>query len=204
MRIGVDLDNTIICYGPLFHAVAVAKKLVPSDLAPSKAVIKAWIQNTHGNHVWTALQAEIYGPLLEGAAAYPGVFDFFAHCREAGIKTCIISHKSQFPALGVRTDLRVAAVHWLEKNGWFSPALNLGSTDVEFHDSRQEKILAITRRSCDIFIDDLPEVFGERNFPSTTLPIIFAPDDTHLQHTGIRRISQWYEIEEAIFSEKLT
>ena len=204
MRIGVDLDNTIICYGPLFHAVAVARGLVPSDLPSSKQVIKTWIQNTHGNPAWTALQAEVYGPMLCGATAYPGVFEFFCRCRSAEIETCIISHKSQFPALGVHCDLRVAALHWLENNGWFGPESGLSPAEVEFHDTREEKVAAIARRQCDLFIDDLPEVFRETHFPPTTSAILFDPESAYAEHKGIKQVAHWHEIEDTIFLEKMT
>ena len=36
MHIGIDFDNTIVCYGKVFHKVAVEKGLIPEDMSPSK------------------------------------------------------------------------------------------------------------------------------------------------------------------------
>jgi hypothetical protein len=201
MLIGVDLDNTIIGYDALFHQVARAWNLIPPEAPARKPEIKQWIRHHFGNDTWTKLQGEVYGPSLPQANAQPGVKEFFLHCRQAKFSACIISHKTRFPAVGDRHDLRQAALDWLQRQGWFDPeGIGLAPADVEFHDTRPAKIEAIRRRHCDIFIDDLPEVFAEPDFPSGTARVLFDPDGTHSPGPGAKSASTWGEIEAGVFA----
>jgi hypothetical protein len=166
-----------------------------------KPTIKHYIQTRHDNHAWTRLQAEVYGPLIDYAEPYAGVSDFLAQCHRHGYSVCILSHKTRRPATGEDYDLRAAALGWLESQGWFtSSSLGLRITDVEFHDSRDEKIAAIQRRACDTFIDDLPAVLADPAFPAGTSRILFDPDSTHLQHREWKHAQSWADITAEIFS----
>ena len=190
MRIGLDLDNTIICYDALFHRVARESGLIPASVAASKGAVKAWIVAHHGNDVWTELQAEVYGPRLQDACAYPGALEFVLRCRGLGHAFVILSHKTQFPARGVRCDLRLVATRWLEAKKWFGPGA-IAPEDVEFHSTRSDKVRAIAARRCDVFVDDLPEVFAEAGFPPTTKRILFDPDGLHIDSSGPSRAESW-------------
>jgi hypothetical protein len=190
MRIGLDLDNTIICYDALFHRVARMSGLIPASVAASKGAVKAWVSARHGNDVWTELQAEVYGPRLQDACAYPGALDFVLRCRASGHSFFILSHKTQFPARGVQRDLRLAATRWLEESRWIGPGA-IAPKDVEFHSTRGDKVRAIAARQCDVFVDDLPEVFTEPGFPSTTRPILFDPDSLYIDSFGASRAESW-------------
>jgi hypothetical protein len=189
MRIGLDLDNTIICYDALFHRVARESDLVPASVAGSKRAVKAWVDAHHGNDVWTELQAEVYGPRLQDACAYPGALDFVVSCRALGHSFFILSHKTEFPARGVQCHLRLAATRWLKASRWIPEAI--APEDVEFHSTRGDKVRAIAARQCDVFVDDLPEVFAEPGFPSTTRPILFDPDSLYLDSFGASRAESW-------------
>lgn len=200
MRIGVDLDNTLICYDALFHAAALERGLIAPETPARKKAVKDAIQSAHGDPVWTKLQAEVYGPLLPRAEAFPGAAAFFRRCRVEKIELRIVSHKSRYPALGLRTDLREAAIRWLASRGWFDSANGLVREAVEFHDTRDEKVRAIARHRCDAFIDDLPEIFAEKNFPAQTTAILFDPDQAHENTGGVLRLKSWVEIEEHFFA----
>jgi hypothetical protein len=201
MQIGVDLDNTIIRYDALFHAAAVERNLIPPQVPQNKSAVKAEIIRHHGARRWTLLQAHVYGPLLERAEPFPGVVDFFLRCRSEGVGICILSHKSRLPALGVPHDLRAAALRWLETHGWFAhDGIGLSVADVEFHGERTEKVRAVARRACDLFIDDLPDVFTEPGFPRTTAALLFDPPGIHAEHNRWRRVCSWAEIEATAFA----
>ena len=43
MRIGVDFDNTIVCYDTLFHRLAVEEGLIPPDIPPRKEIGRAHV-----------------------------------------------------------------------------------------------------------------------------------------------------------------
>jgi hypothetical protein len=189
MRIGLDLDNTIICYDALFHRVARESGLIPASVAASKGAVKAWVNARHGNDAWTELQAEVYGPRLPDACPYPGALEFVLRCRALGHSFFILSHKTQFPAKGVQCDLRLAATRWLEASQWIPGAI--APEDVEFHSTRADKVHAIAARQCDVFVDDLPEVFAGPGFPSTTRPILFDPDSLHIESFRASRAESW-------------
>ncbi len=201
MGIGVDLDNTIICYDHLFVRVAIEKGLISRTGVGvwGKYEVKSEIQRLHGNDVWTALQGEIYGFRLPEADPFPGVVDFFRQCRHRGIPTCIISHKTKYPALGPRYNLRQAALAWLEKHGWFeADGIGICRSDVEFHDTLSDKLDAIGRRRCGVFIDDLPEVFAASNFPAHTSRVLFDPGSCHMPAPGIERATTWDQITDGV------
>ncbi len=198
MRIGLDLDNTIICYDDLFHRLATARGLLDAPVGITKREVKAWIVGQHGNEAWTELQGEVYGNALRSASPYPGALEFVCRCRAAGHGVGIISHKTRFPALGQRVDLRSAALEWLDAQGWFKAGA-LERTDVEFYDSRPEKVAAIADRACDIFVDDLPEVFGDPGFPDGVCRILFDPNETLADSKLYLRTRNWTEIFQSIF-----
>jgi hypothetical protein len=193
MRIGLDLDNTIICYDSLFRRVAWEFGLIPASVGASKGAVRTWVKERHGNDAWTELQAEVYGPRLQDACAYPGALDFVLRCRALGHAFVILSHKTQFPAKGVQCDLRLAATRWLEAGQWFGPGA-IAPEDVEFHSTRSEKVSAIAGRQCNVFVDDLPEVFAEPGFPPTTRPILFDPGRHHSDLPGALRAESWEAI----------
>lgn len=199
MVIGIDLDNTIICYDRLFSKTAVDLGLIPSSTPPGKLSVKTEVLARHGNEVWTELQARVYGPSLSGAEPFPGVEEAVRRFRGRGWEVVIISHKTRFPALGPRCDLRVAAMDWLEGRGWFGAGmLEAREGSVEFHDTRADKVHAIARRGCAVFVDDLPEVFVETGFPANTARILFDPESAHEPAALAMRFRSWPEIETAI------
>lgn len=200
MRIGVDLDNTIVRYDGLFFSVAFERGLIPAELMPRKQAVRAWVQSHHGNDVWTCLQGEVYGRLMHRAEVFPRVREFFDRCLAQGCSVCILSHKTRFAAAGDRFDLQEAARRWLEERQYFG----LAAGDVEFHETRALKVEAIARRQCDVFIDDLPEVFAEKAFPARTSAVLFDPEGHHAAMTGIKLARSWNEIEETVFAAPAT
>ncbi|MBK8477034.1 MAG: haloacid dehalogenase-like hydrolase [Opitutaceae bacterium] len=198
MVIGIDLDNTLICYDASFHAAAVARGLIPATSRAQKAAVKAAVLANHDNATWTTLQGEVYGPLLPRATAYPGAADFLRHCRASGHAVCILSHKSRVAALQPHIDLRSAALGWIQSQGWLDAPAGLHCDDIEFLDTRSAKIDAIARRACELFIDDLPEVFAEPGFPAQTTAFLFDPDAVHPVMPGLRRFTRWSEISTAV------
>jgi hypothetical protein len=198
MRIGLDLDNTVICYDAAFHRAAAEMGLLDASVDATKGAVKAWVKESHGNDVWTELQGEVYGPRLQSAVPYPGALEFARQCRAAGHDLCIVSHKTQFPAIGPQVDLRAAALDWLAAQGWISAGA-VKRSDVWFHDSRAEKVASIERRACDIFIDDLPEVFREPGFPAGVTRILFDPEKVFPDSGNYLRAASWTEITQTVF-----
>jgi len=173
IRVGVDFDNTIVCYDALFHRCARERGLIPEGVPPTKQAIREYLWNLPGgNTPWTELQSEVYGRRILEADPFPGVRECFARCWAADMRVSVISHKDRFPALGEKTDLRAAARMWLEAKGF---ARLLAESAVFFEDSREAKILRIQAERCDGFVDDLAELFGDPAFPQGVRKMLFAP-----------------------------
>ena len=174
MRIGVDFDNTIVCYDALFPRVA--RELGLAANAETKAGVREELQRARRENDWTELQGRVYGERMAEAEPFPGVIEFFKACREAGWEVAIVSHKTRQPVLGKPCDLHAAALRWLEERGFFDPAgAALPRSAVFFELTRADKLARITALGCTHFIDDLPEVFAEAAFPKIGR-ILFDPN----------------------------
>jgi hypothetical protein len=196
--IGVDFDNTIVCYDALFHRVALESGLVPADLPVNKSEVRNHLRRIGREEVWTEMQGCVYGARMAEAAPYPGVLEFFQACRRAGIPTCIISHKTRHPFLGQPHDLHQAALLWLEQQGFFDPAqIGLSRSQVFLELTKQAKIQRIAACRCTHFIDDLPELLSEPGFPQIER-ILFDPNGLYAGEKIFFRAQTWPEIWEKI------
>jgi FMN phosphatase YigB (HAD superfamily) len=193
--VGVDLDNTIICYDRAFHRAAVERGWIAPATPASKNLIKKAVLEKATNRDWTELQGHVYGPGLDAATGYPGVTEFFKACSVRGFRTVIISHKTKFAAAGPKHDLREAATRWLKASG----LLDFVNGSVVYTETRVEKLDAVRNLGCETLIDDLPEVFREPTYPRETEFILFDPDGTHADWTATPRASSWAEINSRFF-----
>ncbi len=203
MRVGLDFDNTIVCYDELFAALAVEEGFF--DAAPKggkKAVRDKLRTRPGGEMAWRKLQALAYGPRIAEAKPYEGVMEFLSRGFSAGFRFVVVSHKTRRPASAdVDADLREAALAWMEGQGFFGRrGFGLSPDDVHFEDSRAEKVTRIAELNCGIFVDDLEEVFAEPGFPGHTRGILFAPGhlETRLPITVCRN---WSEISNELLGQ---
>jgi len=193
--VGVDLDNTIICYDLAFYRAALDLDWVDATTPKSKLAVKRAVLEGLTNREWTELQGFVYGPGLELATPYPGALAFFESCAERGIGTRIISHKTRFAVEGPAYDLREGARRWLDRLGFFESGKGLASADhLVFADTRAAKVDTLGELGCDLMIDDLPEVFLEPSFPHATDFILFDPDGSHPDWTSSPRADGWADI----------
>src|SRR5690242_9557799 len=100
MHLGVDFDNTIVCYDELFHRVAREKDLIPAGVPVNKSDVRNYLRRVNNEDAWTELQGHVYGARMAEAMPYPGVIEFFQACRVAGVGVSIISHKTRHPFRG--------------------------------------------------------------------------------------------------------
>lgn len=181
MIIGLDFDNTIVEYTPLFRSLAIEKGwLEAASPARSKKDVRDSVRLLpDGEMKWRDLQAAIYGPRILEAKPFAGVREFLAGCREKGLVVHVVSHKSEYAANDVekRCSLREMALAWFEANGFFSDEYGLSWDRVRFADTRQEKVARIAELGCAVFVDDLIETFAEDGFPKNVKRILFARDE---------------------------
>ena len=194
MILGVDFDNTVVCYDHAFYQGALAKGLIPPSIPQAKNEIRNYLRNTGQEEAWTELQGFVYGSCMHEAEPFPYVIEFFQKCREAGITVCIISHKTRYPYRGERYDLHKAASDWITRYNLFDGRGEKILASVFLELTKEEKIDRIKEQGCTHFIDDLPEFLSEPAFPRGVQRILFDPHNLHNDSAVDFRVSSWSEL----------
>jgi hypothetical protein len=194
MRIGLDFDNTIVNYDPLFHKVALEQSLVPASTAVSKVAVRDYLRKIGKEAVWTEMQGYVYGSRMGEAEAYPGVIDFIRNAKERGAEVVIVSHKTKYPFLGPKYDLHAAASEWIVKSLGSGETPLLTRAQVFFELTKDEKISRIAACECDYFVDDLPEILEMSAFPSRADRMLFDPELAHQGKRPYKKFGSWEEI----------
>ncbi|HOX28883.1 MAG TPA: hypothetical protein PLQ76_07010 [bacterium] len=205
MVIGIDFDNTIVCYDDVFYSAAVERGLIPPEAGRGKSDVRNYLRAVGKEDAWTELQGVIYGPEMKRARPFPGVKDFMARCAVRNIEFFIISHRTRHPYIGPRHDLHSAARDWLRENGFSgrSPDL-LDDEHIFFELKAEEKIARIASAGCTHFIDDLPEFLDRDDFPDGVEKILFDPSNLYERTTNLKSIGSWAEMAETIFGGAAT
>lgn len=192
MLIGLDFDNTIVSYDELFHTVACEQGVISTDTPVNKLAVRDFLRAVDKEDVWTEMQGYVYGARMDEARAYPNVRSVLQNLCSAGHTLAIISHKTKYPYQGHAYDLHAAASNWIRSqlNADFQL---ISEHHIFFEGSREEKVARIGDLGCDVFIDDLPEIFLEPNFPSVTQQYLFDPEKHHTNVTlpGVKLVSSW-------------
>lgn len=203
--IGVDLDNTIICYDELFHRLAREHGLIPRDLPVDKTAVRDHLRAIGREDDWTALQGEAYGPRIIEAQPFPGARDFFTRCRELNQPVCIISHKTRRPYRGPDCDLHQAALAWLRHHRFLDDeATCIDESAIHLNETKKAKLDRIAALRCITFIDDLPEFLQEPCFPSRTRRVLFDPTGGKPCPPEIERCDTWDAITNLLLHARCT
>jgi hypothetical protein len=189
MRIGLDFDNTIVCYDVAIARLSEEMFELPDFVPRTKLGVRNYLRNQDREIDWTAFQGELYGPGMRYAEAYDGAIDTMLALRAGGHEMFIVSHRSKTPYAGPPYDLHAAARTWLKET---IQSRGLFDDDkVFFLESRERKLRMIKELGCELFLDDLPEVLEAAGFPESTRGVLFAPEGPKknplTQHTTIPR-----------------
>jgi hypothetical protein len=199
MLVGLDFDNTIVCYDGLFHRLAHERGLIPADLPTTKSHVRDHLRAIGREPDWTELQGVGYGPRLVDANPFPGVKNFLSRCRKQNIDCVVVSHKTHHPYLGPKYDLHEAAQNFLKTHGFYDTAVTgLSKASVHLELTKESKLERIGSLGCDYFIDDLPEFLGEPSFPTRPQRILFDPASACPDERIYRRVKSWDDIAEII------
>src|ERR1017187_10832248 len=97
MKIGIDLDNTLLDYEAAFLAAAESLQVVLEPPIRSKSQIREFLRSQpDGEVTWQRLQGLAYGRCVHvHARLYPGVKHFLWRCRQQGHNVVVISHKTE-------------------------------------------------------------------------------------------------------------
>jgi hypothetical protein len=201
VRIGIDFDNTIICYDRVFVAAARRRGLVPDGWTGLKSDVRSHLRSQPGGELaWQGLQGWVYGKGIVDAETQPGVLDFLAACRRTACKVYVVSHKTRFAHQDSdRTDLRQAARDWMRAAGLVgAPDSLFAIDDIFFEDTRAAKVDRIVSLKLDVFIDDLVEVFEQPHFPREVRSILLANSATGIAG-HFKPLASWADIHREVF-----
>ena len=199
MRIGIDFDNTIVCYDNAIKELSGKLCGLPDDLPREKLHLKIFLKDQKRDQEWTSFQGELYGPGMKLATPFNGVIEAMIALQENGHTLNIISHRSRFPYAGTMYDLHSFAKRWIQDN-LKEHGLFLNDSDVYFHEEKHQKISRAINLKVDAFVDDLVEILDEI---STQLPkcktLHFCPGISEIESDGkhLRR-RRWSDIEESL------
>jgi hypothetical protein len=205
MRIGLDFDNTIIRYDGVFLQAAKDRGLLDPDFAGTKQQIRDVVRVLpDGEAKWQALQGYVYGKSIGGAKLSPGLPEFLQRAQGFGDRVLIISHKTQYGHFDPdKTDLRAAALRWIETQGLFSGrGWGLAREHVQFTSTRKEKLKRIAELDCDVFVDDLQEVLTDPDFPPSVRRILLSEIAANRDDLPYRVCRDWSSISEVVFRDR--
>lgn len=192
MRIGIDFDNTIICYDEVFCKLAKQFRFLPEDWRGTKQQVRDTLQQLpDGDLLWQRLQGKAYGEYIHHAKLFDGFIEFIRTCnKHSDIELFIVSHKTEFGHFDEKcVPLRQASREWLRQQGFFGlESPRIPEQHVYFETTRDEKIARIDLLQCTHFIDDLPEVLNSPLFPKHIKSFLFS------------ETLDWNKIRHAIFS----
>ena len=203
MRIGIDIDNTIICYDHAFRTLA-KRTGFDGPQRNTKQDVKRWFHERGMYDEFTILQGQVYGTFISLAHIFDGV-DFFVN---AAIKQrhelFLVSHKTKFPIKGDQVDLHKAAIQFLiEKNLVSQSRQNTISTsNVYFEPTVEAKVERIATLKLDYFIDDLLPVLEHEKFPASTCSIWFANEESGPTNLQALYYDSWASINDKIFDAR--
>lgn len=170
VRIGIDLDNTLIDYSNGARYLADDEQIANVS---SVSDLRDHFKHSE-NEKWQYLQARLYTDGLKYAMPAKGSLEFLSLARERRSELFIISHKtSTTPERYGAHDLRKPALHWLTRHE-IVPQL-MPVNQVLFCASQDEKVQKIRDLKLDWFVDDLREVLDHSHFPRQTVGWLYAP-----------------------------
>lgn len=192
MIVGIDFDNTIVCYDGAFHQAACEQGLIPPDIPATKGHVRDYLRIIGKEDSWTELQGYVYGSRMETVETFTGAADCIRSLTNQGAIVYIISHKTRYPYRGNRYDLHDAARNWLASSGFLETA-GLVMNQVFFELTKEEKLSRIGAAGCTHFIDDLPEILCSDGFPANAVRMLFSPD-RQTEACGVLTFASWKDI----------
>ena len=83
IRIGIDLDNTIISYDKAFQLAAITSGLVDENCKLNKKAIRDLIRKKpDGEFDWQKLQGYVYGEGIVDAVLFPECIVFYGDAKK--------------------------------------------------------------------------------------------------------------------------
>jgi hypothetical protein len=202
MKIGIDFDNTVVCYDGVFEALAREENILSPSVRPTKGAVRDELRRQGKEERWIEIQGLVYGARMKDASPFPGIKEFLATAKAEGAETFIISHKTRFPFRGPQFDLHESAYEWLKAQGIYDRANPKAFPHVFLELTKEAKLARIADLGCEVFIDDLPEFLGEKEFPEAAKRFLFDPNGDHPESSIYSRVSSWEALSTQLLSHK--
>ncbi len=160
MKIGIDLDNTIINYSKIWEEVA------ETDHNP-KEKLKASLSNNE----WIKIQGFVYGKKIHKASVSEDWHTLFKFLQSQGHHVEIISHKSIKSLCGTY-NLQNEALIFLKNQ-------KLDNVKTTFLETHEEKINYINQQKFSFFADDLESVLTSQE---SAIPLFYGSSHQFLPY----------------------
>lgn len=198
MRIGIDVDNTIISYARVFRAEAIRRGLLPETFVGGKRAVREAVCQGAGETAWQALQGHVYGRGIRRAEVLPGFERFLEACLGRGEEVFFVSHKTRHGHHDPeQLDLREAALGWLQEHG-FVGCGGIARSGVFFEDTRKLKIARLGALRLDWFVDDLVEVLTDPGFPEEVAGVLLSDAQADMAGAAYRICRNWADVETVV------
>ncbi len=197
MIYGFDFDNTIIDYQDIFFKVALHEKLVPKSLNKDKNSVKSFLNAKGLANEFTRIQGLVYGEKIQLANPTSGIVEFLLNLKkQSSNKLIIISHKTQYPYIGKKVNLRDSARKWIKNKLKSNNEDLFDQENIYFESSIEEKINRIKKLNCQYFFDDLPTIINK--LPLGIKSVLYDPNNS-FEGCCEKRITKWNEFSEYTF-----
>ncbi len=198
MKIGIDIDNTILDYSRSFrkHGESILGVQLPEPI--SKSAVQQLVVESKGENAWTELQGVVYSEDPLNASVFEGFTDFLAHSILMGAEILYVSHKTSAPVLGPKKDIRTLVINRLNAEGIISP--NAQGAQVVFCETMEEKVQTIKKHSFNYFIDDLQKVLEPLAYSGITC-LHFRCECANPSAANHISMANWKRIEGHVFGE---
>lgn len=191
IKLGLDFDNTIVYYDAAIAVLAEELFELPPEVPRTKLGLRDYLRAEGREPEWTVFQGELYGPGMRHAQPFEGAIETMLNLVAAGHELVIVSHRSRRPYAGKPHDLHAAARGWVAERLQSTELFAEDSDSVHFLETREGKVARISELGCHAFLDDLPEVLSDPEFPASAVGILFDPSGGSATPEGLCRISAW-------------
>ena len=179
LRIGLDLDNTLINYSKSYPAII--KDLNSKTKLKKRSEIKQYLKSLDDTNVefeWRKFQSYLYTKGLE--YAYPSFsIKLLLRILNKSHDVFIVSHKTEFTSVEFgKQDLRMISTQWMKHHKLVPEYLALHN--IHYCNSQEDKIFKINSLNLDVFIDDLGEIIYSSNLDCKIKTILFRIEDSYI------------------------
>ena len=166
LRIGIDLDNTIINYGNAFQKINY--KFFDDNKKINKKRLKIKIEKIFKNKGWSIIQEIIFGKYITYCQPYSGFSNFYQKNKKKNNLLYIVSHKTRLSEYSKKYQIRDKAKSWIFKN-----IKNIKKNEIFFEKTLKDKVKRIKKLKLDFFIDDMYQVLTDKEFDRNCQKILF-------------------------------